>query len=239
MKRFARALTAAAIIVGVAAAELQNVQVNGGAYYSYKGKQYEFKDLFNGKDLTGWWVRKQDTSPYQVKEGGILRVTGEEPHDWLFTDGEYRDFVIRYEYRCVSGEGNSGVGIRATKEDNPAFSGMEIQVIRPGWENSWQRSGALYAAAPPAVIADRPFGEWNSVQVECIGNRVRTIMNGQELYDIKITNYTPEFCKDVEWMKPLTGRAEKGHIAIQNHGDAVEFRNIQIAALPDVTAEGE
>ncbi|MCP4644277.1 MAG: DUF1080 domain-containing protein [bacterium] len=194
-----------------------------------------FYPLFNGADLDGWWIRGSNkTTAFLVRDGKLV-VTGEEGGDWIFTDREYENFVLRYEYCCVDGEGNSGVAIRATKNNNPAFSGMEIQVLRPGWETDWQRAGSLYSTVPPAVEADKPMGEWNTVEILCDGARIRTTMNGQELYDVQITDFTPEAVKDSDWQKPLTERAKWGHIALQGHGDHVEFRKVRIKPLAKCT----
>ncbi|GMW00002.1 MAG: glycosyl hydrolase [Candidatus Hydrogenedentota bacterium] len=193
-----------------------------------------FVPIFNGKDLNGWWIRGENKDAYYVKDGNLV-VTGKEGGDWIFTNEEYGDFVLRYEYRCVSGEGNSGVGIRAPKEGNPAFDGFEIQVIRAGWETPYQRAGALYSVVPPKVEADKPFGEWNSVEILCAGARVRTLLNGQELYDIKVTDYTKD-TETEEWQKPADTRPLKGFIGLQDHSDEVWFRNLRVKALPD-TAE--
>lgn len=190
-----------------------------------------FHPLFNGVDLEGWWVRGSNKNAFAARDG-LLVVTGEPEGDWIFTDSEYENFVLRYEYRLPPKGGNSGVGIRAAKEGNPAFTGMEIQVITPGWENDWQRAGALYATVPPAVQADKPAGEWNEVEVLCDGPRIRTLMNGQQLYDIQTTDFTPEAVAGKDWQKPLTDRAKAGYVAIQSHGDYVEFRRIRIKPLP-------
>lgn len=191
-----------------------------------------FFPLFNGENLNGWRIRNGD-SGFVVEDGQIISTGEEGGGDWLFTDDTFRNFVLRYEYRVQpAGEGNSGVSIRAKKEGNPAFSGMEIQIIRPDWETPWQRAGALYATVPPAVRADKPAGEWNSVEILADGDRIRTTMNGQVLYDVNMSDYTPEKIGESEWQKPLTDRAASGHIALQNHGNRVQFRNIRLKELP-------
>lgn len=199
-----------------------------------------FKPLFNGKDLDGWWVRGPNKNAYKVHDGVIL-VTGDVGGDWMFTNDEYDNFVLRYEYRCVSGEGNSGVGIRAPKVGNPAFDGMEIQVLRPGWETPYQRAGSLYHTVPPSVEADKKFGEWNSVEVYADGPHIRTTMNGTVIYDIQMTDFTKEKLakenvKD-DWRMALDNRPAKGYIGLQCHSDNVEFRNIRIKTLPAASSE--
>lgn len=198
-----------------------------------------FKPLFNGKDLEGWWCRGTNKNAFQVHDGVIL-VTGEKDGDYLLTKDKYDNFIVRYEYRCVSGEGNSGFGIRCPDEGDPAFKGIEIQVLRPGWEVPYQRAGSLYHTVPPTVEADKKFGEWNSVEVYANGPHIRTTMNGTVIYDIQMTDFTKEkiekdHAKD-EWRLPLDDRPMKGYFGLQDHSDKVEFRNIRVKPLP---AEGK
>jgi hypothetical protein len=236
MKRYRGLVLAVAILVPLVLAQEVGTDawVKDGLVTAEEAKD-GFVPLFNGKNLDGWWCRGKNKDAYQVKEDGVLLVTGEEGGDWLFTDKEYGDFVLRYEYRCVSGEGNSGVGIRATKDGNPAFDGFEIQVLRPGWETPYQRSCALYAVQPPKVEADKPFGEWNAVEVMADGTRIRTKLNDTEVYDVHTTDFTPETVKE-DWQKPANDRPLSGYIALQDHSDAVEFRKMRIKPL---TAENK
>ncbi len=242
VSRRALSLVVACSLLAVSAhAELQNVQVGSHLSLVTLPELYDLvaTPLFNGRDLSAWWIRSGDTVAFQVEDGKLV-ATGEGAHDWIFTDNEYGLFALGYEYRCVTGEGNSGVGIRAAKSGDPTFTGMEIQVIRPGWPVEWQRAGALYSTVPPANEADKAFGEWNSVLVYCNGDQIQTTLNGQVLYDIDTNDFTPETTKNSEWQKPLTDRAKRGHIAIQNHGDRVEFRNIKIVdfdAMMDAVSE--
>ncbi|HIJ66105.1 MAG TPA: DUF1080 domain-containing protein, partial [Candidatus Hydrogenedentes bacterium] len=76
--------------------------------------------------------------------------------------------------------------------------------------------------------ADKPAGEWNAAEVLCDGPRIRTTMNGKQLYDIQTTDYTSR--KDDRL--PLAQRPMRGHIAIQDHGTEVWFRKVRIKPLP-------
>lgn len=236
--RLAVAVLTATALTLIAFAET-TVPAEATGKMSDEEKADGFKALFNGKDLDGWWIRGTNKNAYQVKDGNLL-VTGEEGGDWIFTNDEYGDFVLRYEYRCVSGEGNSGVCIRAPKEGNPAFAGMEIQVLRPGWETPYQRAGSLYHTVAPTVEADKKFGEWNSVEVYANGANIRTTMNGTVIYDVRITDFTKEkLDKEAvpdDWRKPLDDRPLKGYIGLQDHSDAVEFRNFRVKSLDKSSA---
>lgn len=185
-----------------------------------------FYPLFNGWDLDGWTIRAKNKNGFAVKDG-MLVVRGSVPHDWIFTVREHENFVLRYEYRLPEEGGNSGVGIRAPAEGDPAFTGMEIQVLTPSQPHKGS-AGALYSSVAPARKADHPVGQWNAVEVLCDGPRIRTTMNGTELYDIRTT----DFVSREDNYPPLSQRAKSGFIAIQDHEDYVEYRNIRLKPLP-------
>src|SRR5581483_9409883 len=114
-----------------------------------------FTPLFNGKDPTGWTA----TGKKEVwgAENGVLYVSG-GGGGWLMTDKEYGDFELRLEYKMPKG-GNSGVGLRSPLKGDPAYVGMEIQLIDdegwPGKLQAWQHTGSIYNVVPAAKIANR------------------------------------------------------------------------------------
>ena len=186
-----------------------------------------FFPLFNGADLDGWRISGSNKNAFAAKDD-MLVVTGEGGGGWLFTTRMYENFVLRYEYRLPEDGGNSGVAIRATAEGNPAFTGMEIQILTPEEEPRVGSSGALYASVKPAVAADRPGGQWNVVEIRCDGPRIRTVMNGEGLYDVDLNTYQ----STDKGHTPLKDRAKIGYIALQDYGDYVEFRKVRLKPLP-------
>jgi hypothetical protein len=94
-----------------------------------------FVPLFNGKDLTGWKIHGGNIKAWGV-ENGLLYVaqparqqpgSRAEPF-WLMTEKEYGNFELRLEFR-VPVNGNSGVALRAPLVGDPAYQGMEIQIL--------------------------------------------------------------------------------------------------------------
>src|SRR5947209_9397657 len=122
-----------------------------------------FAALFNGKDLTGW----KSTGDMKVwgAEDGVIFVNG-KGGGWLMTEKEYGDFELRLEYK-VPRKGNSGVGLRSPMERDPAYVGMEIQILdNQTWSKEErlrpaQITGSTYDVVPPSRDATKPFGEWN------------------------------------------------------------------------------
>jgi hypothetical protein len=183
---------------------------------SAEEQQAGFLPLCNGKDLTGWIVEGEPS--WSVQDGVIHCAGG--GGGWLRSAYEYENFVWRLEYK-ISPEGNSGLFIRATREGNPAFTGMEIQVLDDyGQEPDTHSAGALYDSIAPAVNASRPAGEWNEVEVTCLGRGLRVVMNGSVIIDANLDDY-PE----------LRERARWGYIGVQNHGSGVDYRNMRMLEL--------
>jgi hypothetical protein len=184
-----------------------------------------FITLFNGKDLSGWkstgkkevWGAEKDAIFVQGGGGG-----------WLLTDKEFGDFELRLEYKMPKG-GNSGVALRTPPTGNPAYAGMEIQLIDDvGWPSkleSWQHTGSIYNVVPAKKIHNKPVGEWNQMRIVCHGRKVLIEQNGAVLVDANLDDHKADF----KGHPGLT--REKGHIGFQSYNLRVEFRNIFLKEL--------
>src|SRR5437868_10318815 len=85
-----------------------------------------FEPLFNGKDLSGWKVHAGKMDVWGADKG-LLFVDG-RGGGWLMTEKQYSDFELRLEFK-VPVKGNSGVALRAPLMGDPAYQGMEIQIL--------------------------------------------------------------------------------------------------------------
>ncbi len=185
-----------------------------------------FRALFNGKDLTGW----KATGKMEVwgTEKGVLYVE-KGGGGWLMTEKEYGNFELRLEYK-MSAKANSGVGIRSPLQGDPAYVGMEIQLIDDeGWPSklqTWQHTGAIYNVVPPKKTNNRPIGEWNKLRIVAKGRRITIEQNGAILVDANLDDYVKEHAKKHPGLL-----REKGHIGFQSYNVRVEFRNIFIKSL--------
>src|SRR5262249_30046282 len=131
-----------------------------------------FESLFNGKDLTGWKVNKGGNMAVWGAENGMLFVNG-SGGGWLMTEKEYADFGLGLEYRLPH-KGNSGVALRSPMQGDPAYVGMEIQILDDPWYlekknyinlRRTQLTGAIYDVVPPAKEVTKPAGEWNQMNI--------------------------------------------------------------------------
>jgi hypothetical protein len=198
-------------------------------------------EMFNGQDLTGWVVegtkdvaakdaKKDDpkTPIWSVKDG-VIHCAG-TGFGFLRYDREVSDFIYHVEFKLSKGC-NSGIGIRHLKfngkaETRPSFSGYEIQLLDDGMKKTPDKhsTASLYRYVAATKSAVKPAGEWNTIEIECRGPKIKITLNGDVVQDVdQSTN--PEI-KD----KPV-----QGYVSVQNHGKAVEFKNLKLKIL-DATA---
>jgi hypothetical protein len=183
-----------------------------------------FEALFNGKDLTGW----KATGKQEVwgADNGVLFVQG-GGGGWLMTEKQYADFELRLEHKMPK-MGNSGVGLRSPLKGDPAYVGMEIQLLDDAnWKNlrPTQQTGSIYDVVPAAKIVSKPHGEWNSMRIVAKGRQITIEHNGEVLVDADLDKYKDHFKRH-----PGLERKE-GHIGLQSYNFRVEFRNIYVKSL--------
>jgi 3-keto-disaccharide hydrolase len=185
-----------------------------------------FAPLFDGKSLAGWAVEGDPSWEVDAKQGVIVGKGGKG--GWLRSEKEYENFVWRLEYRVAKEGGNSGMFLRATKDGNPAFTGMEIQILADaGKPPDVHSSSSLYGSVAPKKNAAKPAGQWNEVEITCKGRSVSVVMNGEKVLDVpNLDDPSIPFQE-----KKLSERAKKGFIGLQDHEDRVEFRNLAIKVL--------
>ena len=195
-----------------------------GAELSKEEAGQGFVDLFDGKSLDGW----QGATKGYVAENGLLVC---KPGGAIFTDKEYADFAFRFEFK-LEANGNNGVGIRTPAKGNPAYLGMEIQILDDSGDRykelkPYQYHGSIYGVVPSKKGHMKPVGQWNSQEILCHGSHVRITLNDVVIVDA--------FLDQID--KAMDGQAhpglhnEKGHIGFLGHGSRVEFRNVRIKEL--------
>lgn len=194
--------------------------------------------LFDGKTTSGWRGYKMDGVPKSwVVKGGILtRPSGAEGGADLITTGQYGDFEFACDFRTSKG-GNSGIIYRCTEEKGASYeTGLEMQVLDDGGHRNAKPStkcGAMYDLFGRSVDVSRPAGEWNRARVVCKGTRIEHWLNGFKVVDVDLAS--DEYMKAWQSSKwpgmPEMGKRMKGHIALQDHGDGVEYANLRILEI--------
>lgn len=192
--------------------------------------------LFDGHSLDGWrgYNRDDALEGWAAQDGSLARVSAGGD---LITEGEFGDFELSLEWR-VGEAGNSGVFYRAAVGEEWIYhSAPEMQVLddaghRDG-QNPLTRAGSNYGlhASLPDVV--HPAGEWNLARIVVDGDRVEHWLNGKKVveYDLGSAEWEALVAKSkfVEW--PAYGRASRGHIGLQDHGDPVWYRNMKVREI--------
>lgn len=142
--------------------------------------------LFNGRDLTGW-KQLNGNAKYTVSNGEIIGTTVfGEPNSFLATEKKYKDFILELEFKLDAAM-NSGIQFRSESKPeylNGRVHGYQFE-IDPS-PRAW--TGGIYDEArrdwlypldynPSAKTAYQPE-QWNKCRIECIGNSIRTFVNG-------------------------------------------------------------
>lgn len=206
-----------------------------------------FRDLFNGKDLSGWVDVNTSPETWSVKDG--LLVCQGSPIGVMRSEKQYENFILHIEWRHMEAGGNSGVFVwseGAVPPDRRLPKGMEVQMLElqypqlhadkdgkprhPGYV-----SGELFGANGLEAIPDNPRGrrsmsyemrckgkgEWNTYDVVCVDGTIKLSING----------------KFVNGMSQSTVR--KGYLCLESEGAEIHFRNIRILELPGGRATPE
>ncbi len=191
-----------------------------------------FQRVFNGTDLVGF---SGAVDNYEVVDGAIGCKAGKG--GVLHTTAQYGDFVARLEIKLPPG-GNNGLAIRYPGTGDAAYMGMcELQVLdteHPKYEklDPRQAHGSAYGMAAAHRGYLRPAGEWNFQEVTVKGPTIKVELNGSLILDTDLSQVT-EYMAD----KPHPGKnLTSGHFGFAGHGDAVQFRHLQIKRL-DTSAE--
>ena len=195
--------------------------------------------LFDGEDLSQWRGFKQDSIPagWTVDDDAI-HYTGEGRGGDLITEDEYDSFELQLDWKIAEG-GNSGIMFHVTEDNDQTFqSGPEVQVLddagHPDAQNGRDRlAGANYALHPPSKDVVKPAGEWNRIRLVVDGQRVEHWLNGEKVveYELGSDDWKERVAASKFGEMPNYGTAEAGHIALQDHGDPVWYRNIKIKPL--------
>jgi hypothetical protein len=194
--------------------------------------------LFDGRDASRHWRGfKKDVLPAQWRsEGGELVYTGDGGGD-IITREQFDDFDLTLEW-MVEPRGNSGIFFNVAEDGHAVWAtGPEMQILdnarHPDGRSALTSAGSNYALHAPPFDASLPPGRWNRARIQVDGDHVQHWLNGVLTADYHLQS--PEWKARVADSKfagmPRYGTESSGHIALQDHGDRVAFRNIRIKRL--------
>ncbi|MEM8966612.1 MAG: DUF1080 domain-containing protein [Bacteroidota bacterium] len=196
----------------------------------------EWQDL---SSLDAWRNYKADTlSDKWRMEDGAITLTEKGGGD-IVTKEEYDNFELEIEWKISEG-GNSGMFFNVVESDDigPIWhSGPEYQFLDNERHKDAQirkhRAGDNYDVQQSTVETVKPAGEWNMTRLVVNGNQVEHYLNGEKVveYELGSQAWQDSVAASKFAELPMYGKAEKGHIALQDHGDKVWFRNIRIREM--------
>ena len=174
--------------------------------------------IFNGQDLSGWTI--YGTEKWYVKDGELICESGpDQGYGYLATDKHYRNFELTLNF-LQEANGNSGVFIRSNVEGTK-ISGWQVEVAPPGHD-----TGGIYESYGRGWLVQIPeekenilkMGEWNSLKIRVVDDRVTTYLNDELMVDL---------------VDEKIGKGN-GSIALQIHdggGIRVRWKNIRLEEL--------
>lgn len=176
------------------------------------------KNLFNGKDLTGWTIH--GTEKWYVENGELVCESGpDKQYGYLSTNKSYKNFILTLNFK-LEANGNSGVFIRSGIEGTK-ISGWQVEVAPPN-----HHTGGIYESYGRGwLIQPKPADEnmlketaWNQMRIRVQDDEVTTWLNGKQMVHLKDEKIG----------------AGNGFIALQIHdggGIKVRWKNIRIKQL--------
>jgi cytochrome c len=209
-----------------------------------KEEKEGWKLLFDGKTTTGWrnFNSNKIGTAWKAENGTLYldnTVADQAERGDIITDGEFENFELALEWK-IDSCGNSGVIFNAVEDPKYRtvwLTGPEMQVLDNTCHKDAKiekhRAGDLYDLIKCSKETVKPAGEWNQVKIISHKAHYQFWLNGRKV--VEFTMHTPEWDALVAASKfkamPDFGKATKGHIALQDHGDKVWFRNIKIREI--------
>ena len=198
------------------------------------GQTGEWKQLFNGKDLTGW----EHVGPGKmVVENGLIKTQGGMGLLW-YARQKFGNAVLRVVFKMRDANDNSGVYIRIPIKPREAWMpihyGYEVQIDNDpekSKEDDYHATGCLYSMNKALARPGKGSGEWNTMDITLDGPRTIVTVNG-----VKVTDYTegqPVPPKKFDFEPERGLRPNDGYIGLQNHtdNDIVFFKEVAVRPL--------
>ena len=199
----------------------------------------EFRDLFNGKDLTGWVNVNTAEDTWRVRDG-VLICSG-KPIGVMRSEKQYENFILHIEWKHLEPGGNSGVFVWSNARPNPSSrlpDGVEVQMLELDWPKLHQRDGKmpplayvhgeLFGVNGVKTTPDNPRGERSmSIENRCLGR------GEWNTYDVVAVDGVLKLSVNGNFVNGIRGSTQKkGYLCLESEGAEIHFRNIKILELP-------
>jgi hypothetical protein len=225
MKTLAGALAAAAVIAGIGVSQGEPAPV--------------FRDLFNGRDLSGWVNVNTDPDTWRVENGEL--ICSGRPIGVMRSEKQYENFILHIEWMHTEPGGNSGVFVWSDArpgEKNRLPNGVEVQMLELEWPELHKRDGVtppvayvhgeLFGVGGVKTTPDNPRGERSkSVENRCLGR------GNWNTYDVVAVDGVIKLSVNGKFVNGISRSTQKkGYLCLESEGAKIHFRNIRILELP-------
>lgn len=197
--------------------------------------------LFDGNSIKDWRGYKEDISAKWTVDNGMLHFNpdGEGRGGDIISTKQYENFELSLEWK-IQECGNSGIFwnvVESDKFERTYHSGPEMQILdnkcHPDAKIRTHRAGDLYDMIETSQVNVKPAMQWNQIKIHSKDGHYMFYQNGAKV--VEFTMHSPEWdamiakskFKDLDGF----GKAKRGHLALQDHGDKVWFRNIKIRSI--------
>jgi hypothetical protein len=199
----------------------------------------EFRELFNGKDLTGWVNINTNPDTWKFRDG--LLICSGRPIGVLCSEKQYENFMLHIEWMHMEAGGNSGVFVWSDArpgEQNRLPNGVEVQMLELEWPNLNTRNGVtppvayvhgeLFGVGGVKTTPDNPRGE-RSMSIEN-----RALGKGQwNTYDVVAVDGVIKLAVNGKFVNGISRSTQKkGYFCLESEGGEIHFRNIRVLELP-------
>lgn len=236
---------AAALLAGCSSSKQTQMSTEANTAMS---SQDGWQALSGGTEITGWhtygrpgvgkaWRMDGDAIYF---DPAVKKAEGNAEGGDLVTNEAYENFHLTLDWK-IAPNGNSGVIFFV--QDEPAkynatyMTGPEMQVLdnngHPDAKIHKHKAGDLYDLIPSSKEAQKAVGEWNHAEIVAKDGKLDFYLNGVNTVSTTMWNESwnqlVAGSKFKDW--PAFAKFKSGHIALQDHGDAVWYRNIKIKRL--------
>ena len=194
--------------------------------------------LFDGKDLSAWRGADGADAKWKLVDGA-MEIAPRSGN--IHSKQAFGDCQLHIEWKEPSPahgtdqeRGNSGIMLMST---------YEVQVLDMDGNKTYADggAGAIYGQYPPLVTAARKSGEWQAYDIifrrphfDAAGHltspaRLTVLLNGVLVQD----NVAPTGPTAFHDRPPYLPGPDKYPISLQDHGTALQFRNVWIRELSD------
>ncbi|MCU0450437.1 MAG: DUF1080 domain-containing protein [Bernardetiaceae bacterium] len=224
MKKYFRAFALAGL--------LATVGLLAAATYK-KGKWEDLNTLDQWRNF-----KSQTLNPNWVVQDGAIHLAA-RGGGYIVTKKQYENFELQLEWK-IAKNGNSGIFFHVVEDPEltqPWHSGPEMQVLdndgHPDAKIKTHRAGDNYDLQACTEETVKPAGEWNKVKLIVNRGQVQHWLNGKKVveYQLGSPEWEAMYQKSKFRVMPKYGKAGKGHLALQDHGDLVWFRKIRVREL--------